>query len=252
MKSLSPTNFGVAAVRRWSRPRSHERGYIGALSAIVLLIAQAAHADAPATPATPDAPAASSAPVPTASFPASRYQALWSKSPFAVATSETVGEESPDYLLFGLAKIDGISYASVVEAKPPQEHFLISTDKPTRGMTLKSINHGHDATDTYVVVEKDGQSLTLKLQQASAANEPAGAPQIGGMPGNFAPQIPMPGSSSYPNAPSVRPFPRFHRPPIHLPNSPGYPAPPPQPQPQAGLPQVPVPQPAPAPPPPPP
>jgi len=204
-----------------------------------------AHADAPPTPAAPGASAASSPAVPTASFPASRYEVLWTKSPFAVATSDTVGEESPDYLLVGIAKFDGVSYASVVEAKPPQEHFLISTDKPTRGMTLKSINHNHDGTETYAVVMKDGQTLTLKLQEPPATEGPesAGAPVVNA-PGSLSPQIPMPGAgNSFPNTPSVRQFPRFHRPLVHLPPIPLSQPPPPQ----SGAPQLQVPQPAPPP-----
>jgi hypothetical protein len=206
------------------------------LTALFALSALIARADAPAAPATPAPSAAPSAAVPATTFPASRYEVLWTKSPFAVATSDTVGEESPDYMLVGIANFDGISYASVLEAKPPQEHFLISSDKATRGMTLKSINHNHDGTETYAVVVKDGQSLTLKLQQAPAltGTETPGAMPMNAMPGSFAPQIPMPGSGTG----SVRPFTRFHRPPIHLPNMPSAQ---PVPQPQGAAPPPPPP-----------
>ena len=203
----------------------------------------------PVTPAAaPSAPTTSAAGIPTSSFPADRYAALWTKSPFAVATSETVGDESPDYFLVGVANIDGISYASVVESKPPQDHFLISTDQAENGMTLKSINRNRDGSETYAVVVKDGQLLTLKLQQAPAevaANESPGAPMMNNMPGAMMPQIPMPGGAN--SVPSIRPFTRFHRPPIHLPNMPGSQPPP---MPQSRAPQLPPP-PQPAPPPPP-
>jgi len=159
---------------------------------------------------------------------------LWTKSPFAVATSDTVGEESPDYFLVGVANISGVSYASVIE-RQNQEHFLISSDKPERGLVLKSINHNHDGTETYAVVEKDGQSLTLKLEQAPASTAGIeGAPTLNApptmpTPGSFAPQIPMPGSSpGFINNGSARPFVRFHRPPIHLPPQ-QAPTPPPAP-----------------------
>jgi len=168
---------------------------------------------------------ADDATLPGDGFPAARYEALWTKSPFAVATSETEVDASPDYMLVGIANIEGISYASVIEAKPPQEHFLISTDKPNRGMTLVSITR--NGSDTFAQVQKGGQTLTLKLEQAPAEGSVPGAPQIAqGMPpfSPMPPQIQMPGGQNgFVNPYSARPMPRFHRAPIHLP-------PPPQPQ----------------------
>lgn len=175
--------------------------------------------------------------VPTASFPASRYEALWTKSPFAVATAETATNTSPDYMLVGIANVDGISYASLIE-RQNQEHFLISSDKPNRGLTLTSITHSHDGQDTFAAVQKDGQSITLKLEQPPAM---AAAPGVPGMPpanqvpapNIMTPQITMPGASpggAFPYPGSARPFPRIHRPAIHLPPPPtGVQAPPPPP-----------------------
>jgi hypothetical protein len=184
-------------------------------AAILILIAPLVRADGLASAA----PA-----VPAAGFPAARYETLWTKSPFAVATSETVGEESPDYFLVGIANLEGISYASVIE-RQNQEHFLISTDKANRGLTLKSINRSQDGAGTFAEVLKDGQTLTLKLEQPPAGVP--GVPGVGmnpgmiGMPGSMTPNIQMPGAtSSFPNNGSVRPFTRFHRPPIHLPPMP--------------------------------
>jgi hypothetical protein len=191
-----------------------------------LIRADAQNATAPATPA-PAAPAAADSALPaTGGYPADRYAILWTKSPFAVATSETVGEESPDYILYGVANQDGIFYASVVE-RQNQEHFLLSSDKPVRGLTLKSINRTKDGLSTFAEVTKDGQPLTLKLEQASAATP--GAPGMGVInapAGGIMQQIPMPGAASgFPNGASVRPFTRFHRPAIHLPPQPAQAAP---------------------------
>jgi hypothetical protein len=164
--------------------------------------------------------------VPGGSFPASRYETLWTKSPFAVATVEAdEGPESPDYSLVGITNINGISYASVIE-KEKNEHFLISTDKATRGMTLTSITIGHNGSDTYALVQKDGQPITLKLEQGPAmAGANSNAPPMNPfMPGgnNPTPPLPMPGVSNvFPGSGSTRPFARFHRPPIHLPFQPG-------------------------------
>jgi hypothetical protein len=189
------------------------------------------------SPASATPPAAANSDVPTATFNADRYSILWTKSPFAVATSETVGQESPDYFLVGVANQDGIFYASVIE-RQNQEHFLLSSDKPNRGMTLKTINRTKDGLSTFAEVVKDGQPLTLKLEEA-----PAAAPGAAGIvaPNVMSPQIPMPGGmGGFPGGASARPFIRFHRPAIHLPPMPqqqqqpaaATPPPPPPPPPQ--------------------
>jgi hypothetical protein len=182
----------------------------------------------PATPAATAPPAAttSSAPstnsaVPVAGFDSSRYEALWTKSPFAVATSEDATETSPDYMLVGIANIGGVSYASVIE-RQTQEHFLISSDQTIRGLQLTSITRSSDGSDSFAMVQKDGQSITLKLEQAPAAQP--GAALAGGAEGAaqvMTPQIPMPGAGAGFSGASVRPFARFHRPLIHLPGQPG-------------------------------
>jgi hypothetical protein len=164
--------------------------------------------------------------VPAANFQASRYESLWTKSPFAVETSETAVEESPDYLLVGFANIDGVSYASVIERQSPQEHFLISSDKPVKGLTLTSITIGKNGSDTYAVVNRNGQPITLKLEQAPAgAGAQPNAP-VGAVPGSLTPQIPMPGALN--GGPSVRGLipARFHHQPIHLPPRPDQEHPP--------------------------
>jgi len=160
--------------------------------------------------------------VPGEGFSAARYEALWTKSPFAVATADAV-QESPDYSLVGIAEFDGVSYASLIE-RQSQEHFLISSDKPTRGLILTTITRSHDGSDTYAVVQKDGQPITLKLEQAPAMAAVPGAPQTTTVPtpGIVTPQIPMPGAGiPVFSTGSTRPLIRFHRVPIHLPPMPG-------------------------------
>ena len=190
------------------------------LVAITFLAAQPLRADDPV--------------LPESGFPASRYEALWTKSPFAVATPETgAGDSSPDYFLAGIANIDGISYASLIETKPPQKHFLISTAQPVDGLTLVSITQGHNGSDTFVVLLKDGQQITVKLQPQTLATAQSGAPGTQpGIPGVNSgivmPQIPMPGSNPQQNESSRPPLTHFRRPLIHLPTPPGQ-----QPQPPA-------------------
>jgi hypothetical protein len=158
--------------------------------------------------------------VPTSDYTPSRYQVLWTKSPFAVETSEATVETSPDYMLVGFANIDGVSYASIIERQSPQGHYLISSDKPVKGLTLKSITIGKNGSDTYAVINRNGQEITLKLEQTAASGGTPGVPPANiPMPGVMTPQIPMPGAVMNTNPGSNRPFtpPRFHRPPIHLP-----------------------------------
>ncbi len=204
---------------------------------------------APSAVATPtNAPASTN--LPSANYAPGRYEALWVKSPFAVATSETVGEESPDYFLVGVANQDGVFFASVIE-RQNQEHFLLTSDRPVRGLTLKSINRSRDGVNTYAEVIKDGQPLTLKMEvpPAGAAGGPTAfnmAPGAIPVPNTMAPQIPMPaGVNGFPNNGSARPFTRFHRPPIRLPPgappSPGSAAPAPAPAPNANPPPAPNP-----------
>jgi hypothetical protein len=149
---------------------------------------------------------ADEAALPGGGFAASHYEALWTKSPFAVATSEAA-PESADYTLVGIAQFDGVAYASLVE-KQNQEHFLLSGDKPVRGLTLVSIARGHDGTDTTAVVLRNGEQLTLKL--TSGAGPAASGLNATPFP---VPQIPMPGQAPPPVY--------FHHRLIHIPPAPG-------------------------------
>src|ERR1700677_391923 len=166
--------------------------------------------------------------VPGDGYDSARYEALWTKSPFAVETPEAA-PDSPDFMLVGVASVDGVSYASVIDKKT-QQHFLVSTDKASDGLTLTSITPAHDGIDTTAVVQKDGAPITPTLQPEPAG--PGGAPGVAAinapvpqpMPG-AALQIPMPGST-VDNVPHRPMIPRFHRPPIHLPPVPGASPPP--------------------------
>lgn len=200
--------------------------FLRALAASLALTAWPVSADDPVTPSVPRPPlpasqpatppvaatppaAPNSAVVPGAGFSAPRYEVLWTKSPFAVATSEAAVDTSPDYLFVGFDNVDGVSYASVIDVHT-QEHFLISSDRPNRGLTLTSITRGHDGGDTYAQIQKDGQTISLKLEQAPVP----GGLAVSGMAGT--PQIPMPGITPSFNVGSL-PRTRFHRPLIHLP-----------------------------------
>ena len=187
------------------------------LAAVATMTAASLRADDPAVPA--------------GGFPASRYETLWTNSPFAVASAEEV-QDSPDYFLVGITNVEGVSYASVIEVKT-QDHFLISSDKPNRGMTLTSVTRSRNGTDSYAIVQKDGQTLTLKLEQAPNGVPGGPVANQGFQPGNMTPPLPMPGAGpSFMNGAMPR-FPvRIHHPLIHMPPRPEQPqAPPPAPTP---------------------
>ena len=120
---------------------------------------------------------ADDAAVPGSGYPASRYETLWTQSPFAASTEEGAG--SADFALVGIAQFDHVAYASLID-KHTMEHFLVTSDQPARGFTLVSVKHGGDPTASFAVLQKDGQSLTLKLETAPP---PTQGPPGGGPPG---------------------------------------------------------------------
>lgn len=67
-----------------------------------------------------------------------------------------------DYSLVGVAYLDGISYASLVD-RQSNEHFVLTTGKPDQGFTLTSLTKDFDA-----VIEYKGQSVILKLGEGKA------------------------------------------------------------------------------------
>jgi len=143
-------------------------------------------------------------------FPASRYEQLWSKSPFAVETPDQAVTESADYSLVGVAQLGNVTYASLID-KHSGSHILVSSDKALGGLSLASISKHSDGV--YASLTNQGQPLVLKLESSPS---PTGAP--GTMPAGTVPSmqsIPMPGAETpqFATPPRVR----FHRPLIHLP-----------------------------------
>jgi hypothetical protein len=181
------------------------------LAVIIIASTAALRADdtSPAV-AAPAAPVAiDEATVAHQGYPAARYQPLWTKSPFAVETPDQDTTESAEYSLVGVAELDGVAYASLID-KQNQNHLLLASDKPINGLTLNSITR-KPGGDTFATLTQNGQQLTLKLE-APAAN--AGLQGGGGLTGIVAPNIPMP-NGSMPQ--STRPLIRIHRPIIRLP-----------------------------------
>jgi len=147
-------------------------------------------------------------------FPPTRYEQLWSKSPFAVETPDETATDSADYALVGVAQLGDVTYASLVD-KHTNDHLLISSDKPLGGLSITSLSKRPDGI--YVSLTRNGEPMTLKLENAPAS---AGTGAAGGfsgnpttMPNTMAP-FTMPGSM---NPQIVPPRIRIRRPLIHLP-----------------------------------
>ena len=169
----------------------------------MLLIALAASLSAHAAPVT-------NAPFPPTGFPGGRYTALWTKSPFAIATPDAA-PESADYSLVGVAQFDGVSYASLID-KQANEHFVLASDKPVRNLKLISISKRPDGT--LATVLHNGDTLTLKLENA-APSEAAATPNL--TAGN-SPTLTNSGVI-FPNYGAPPPV-RFHHPHIVVPGRP--------------------------------
>jgi hypothetical protein len=78
------------------------------------------------------------------------------------------GTEQPanasNYFLVGIAQIDGISYASLVD-RQTNYHYLLSTAKSDEGLVLTSI------ADDGATVKKDGVAIFLKLGCAASLDQ---------------------------------------------------------------------------------
>jgi hypothetical protein len=159
--------------------------------------------------------------LPGAGFTGDRYAPLWTKSPFAIATPDAPAV-STDYQLVGIAQFDGISYASLID-KQTQEHFVVSSDKPFKNISLVSISPGKGGSATTAVVQRNGEPLTLTLDTtpvAAANGETPGVPPPMN-PMNM-PQNGSVGGVIYPSAVGGGAPPRvhIHRPPIRFPPPP--------------------------------
>ena len=141
-----------------------------------------------------DAPA-----VPGPGFPGDRYASLWTASPFSIPTPEASAALA-DYQLVGLVQFGGIAYASLVDRRT-QEHFVLTSDKPARNLTLVSVAHGPASTS--VVINRNGELINLKQEEMSAVVSVGTAPAA-------APTANTPSGVLPAETPPARPLVRFH------------------------------------------
>jgi hypothetical protein len=79
-----------------------------------------------------------------------------------------------DYSLVGLARFDGVSYASLLNTKT-QEHVFLSTANPEGGLKLSSITTDNDPLGPSAWIQNNGVSILLKLG-SGAFQVPAKSP----------------------------------------------------------------------------
>ncbi len=168
-------------------------------TALLLLLGAAARAEDSGLPGGP--------------FAASRYETLWTSSPFSVATPVAV--ESAEYALVGAAEFDGVSYASVIDKKS-QEHFVVTNKTPSHGLTLVSLAHGTGPTSA--TLQRNGALLKLTADNTPpppGAASPMSMPGMSGMPG-----MARPGMAPVNPYSIHRPSVRAYRTPVYVPTPP--------------------------------
>jgi hypothetical protein len=166
-------------------------------------------------------------PLPSSGFNGDRYSTLWTKSPFAIATPEAAAA-TQDYQLVGLAQFDGVSYASLID-KQTQEHFIVTSEKPVKNLTLISVQH--DSHGGSAVIGRNGEQLVLHEEDAPPTTASIQPPGPGPVPGGLtfgAPNGPRPSSNPSVGgmiSPAFNPPPRvrIHRPLIIVPPPPSNP-----------------------------
>ena len=105
-----------------------------------------------------------------AAFPAARYEHLWVRSPFSVA-STTFDPDSAEYDLVGVGKVDDEVYASVQD-RQSGEIFVISNHHPSHNLKLFQVHGGDRPEDSFAIIGRADQTITLHLHGATPTTEP--------------------------------------------------------------------------------
>jgi hypothetical protein len=161
--------------------------------------------------------------LPGSGFDSSRYASLWTKSPFAIATPDAPAA-SEDYELVGMAQFDGISYVTLID-KQNQDHLILGSDKPLKdsrhNLKLQLVSIAHGAGGASAVLLRNGESITLREEQASAPSGAPASPQPIEI-GRQQDMVPSanPSVGGFVPASSLPPAVRFHRRLIRIPPPP--------------------------------
>ena len=126
----------------------------------------------------------------------------------ALTAHGALGDQAPDradpllsssnYTLVGIAKFDGISYASLLD-RQTGNHFLLSTDKKSElNVALSSVRTDYDPSGPAAIVEKDSVSVIVKLESgiSLASSGLVSSPALFTQP-SLAPNTPQSGSLDF-------------------------------------------------------
>ncbi len=187
---------------------AHTRALAPLLLACRWFACAASAQDLPSGPVSAPESKAPSVPVPRA-FPASRYNSLLEKSPFAVSSAAPepvapVENFATNWVVTGISKQRGKdgdeSYTVFVRSRDLATRLVISGARPTDdGVSLVSVEEAPVAAKSVVVLRKGSETGRVEFDQAavaaSAAPNPTGQP--GAKPGvpavrNSAGRTPIP------------------------------------------------------------
>lgn len=117
--------------------------------------------------------------------------ALFSIFGFNASSAKDLSQDSFDYSLVGVSRIDGVSYANLINTLT-KEHILLSSEKSERELILTSVTPDSGSSVPSAIIQKDGESILLKLDsQATIISSNSGASTA---TFSMASKIPMPGS----------------------------------------------------------
>ena len=161
-------------------------------------------------------------------FPASRYEKILAKSPFALATPPAPVVQGPKFTdnlkVRGVARIGGKHMVTVMNRETAQSFPLFDGEPSADGIMLVSVDWNSELYKSKVVVRKGSEDGVLEWDtQASQAVQVAppnpgvpGAPGVArppgvqpGMPATRLPagtaQVPRPGQPNFPQVPRPNP-----------------------------------------------
>ena len=140
-----------------------------------------------------------------------RYAAILERSPFAVATAAVVPVQAPnfakDLYIANAARSDEGDMVTLASVNDKNFKKYLTTKEPVEGYAIASIEWSEQIGKTQVTITKDGQSATLKFNQALLQQSLAGAQPVSPGAMNMGQPNPVPGVYPTPVPNMVRPAP---------------------------------------------
>ncbi len=158
-----------------------------------------------------------------AGYPAERYEILWQKSPFtlaSVATEQAKPGFAESLVVTGVARIGDEDFLMLFDKKS-QERLMLSSTKSAGGIELVTLNASPDPLKTTATVRRGGETAVVRydpsLLTAPGAAQAAARPGMPGQPNmSLQPGMPNPGGiqppTAYPPAIQQPPVPGGYQP----------------------------------------